>query len=282
MIVEENRRLAREVYQLRQRTEAFESSRWWRLHPRFAVRRMLARVPIPEISDGHVQGEEAEPVRHRADTMAEKFRRDVLLEGSFSQDWFTPHIPRWEKFLAPLEGRSARILEIGSFEGLSACFFLWRLPDARITCIDTFAGAPDYPAYGISTIDLERRFDANVSLVDASRVAKRAGDSRRILLDLVTDATESFDVIYVDGSHMALDVVVDAALSWQLLSENGLLIFDDYGGGAVDPDPLRHVKPAVDAFLELVSAHSTVLVRERQVVVRKRQPPSSALESAST
>ena len=39
---------------------------------------------------------------------------------------------------------------------------------------------------------------------------------------------ERFDLIYVDASHLALDVVVDASLSWQLLCGGGVVIFDDY------------------------------------------------------
>ena len=43
-LAEENRRLEKEVRRLRERVAAFESSRWWRLHPRRALRR--AREPV--------------------------------------------------------------------------------------------------------------------------------------------------------------------------------------------------------------------------------------------
>jgi hypothetical protein len=39
-VVRENEELAREVRELRARIDAFESSRWWRLHPRFALGRL--------------------------------------------------------------------------------------------------------------------------------------------------------------------------------------------------------------------------------------------------
>jgi O-methyltransferase len=41
----EHRRLLREVLELQIRVAAFESSRWWRLHPRFALGRLLGRSP---------------------------------------------------------------------------------------------------------------------------------------------------------------------------------------------------------------------------------------------
>jgi O-methyltransferase len=44
-VVRENDRLKKEVRRLRERVAAVESSRWWRLHPRFALRRLR---PEPE------------------------------------------------------------------------------------------------------------------------------------------------------------------------------------------------------------------------------------------
>jgi O-methyltransferase len=42
-IAQENQRLRKELSQLRGRIDALESSRWWRLHPRFAVQRLRDR-----------------------------------------------------------------------------------------------------------------------------------------------------------------------------------------------------------------------------------------------
>jgi len=42
-IVQENQRLQKELQQLRGRIHALESSRWWRLHPRFALQRLQRR-----------------------------------------------------------------------------------------------------------------------------------------------------------------------------------------------------------------------------------------------
>ena len=41
-VVAENRNLRKEVKTLRERVSALESSRWWQLHPRFLMRRLLA------------------------------------------------------------------------------------------------------------------------------------------------------------------------------------------------------------------------------------------------
>ena len=119
----------------------------------------------------------------------------------------------------------------------------------RLTCVDTFEGSPGLPSD--ARPGLEEAFDRNVELVDASRVRKLVGDSRRVLLDLADEASR-FDLVYVDGSHRGLDVLVDAALSWPLLEVGGVVVFDDYGWALLGDDPLLRPGPAIDAFVSLV------------------------------
>jgi hypothetical protein len=195
-----------------------------------------------------------------------RFREEIVETGDFRHDWFTNRIDSLEEVLRPLEGQAARVLEIGSFEGLSTCYFLWRLADARVTCVDTFAGTAGLPSAGRE--GLEAAFDRNVALVDASRVRKLRGDSRRIVLDLV-DEHQKFELVYVDGSHRGLDVLVDAALTWPLVEVGGVVVFDDYGWALLGDDPLLRPGPAIDAFVGLISDHGDVVFQDRQVALRK-------------
>lgn len=258
----ENQRLKNDVKELRARVAALESSHWWKLHPRLALARLLRQRPTPPAERSVRSGPLDE-----TDEIARRFRSEVIAQGSFSEDWFTVHIPYWEPVLRELEGRAARILELGSFEGLSACFVVWRLRDAQITCVDTFAGIPEYVAYGISA-DLEDAFDHNVALVDASRVRKLVGETHRVLPELV-DEQARFDLVYVDASHEALDVLADAALVWKLLKDGGVAIFDDYGPLPPEEDPLLYPTPAIDAFLGLVAGRHEIVDDRRQLIVRK-------------
>ncbi len=192
--------------------------------------------------------------------------REVLVPGDFTQDWFTIHVESLEPLMRELAGRGSRILEIGSFEGLSTCYFLWRLDDAHATCVDTFEGSAGLPSGGRD--GLEAAFDGNVALVDSTRVRKLVGDSRRVLLDLAGEQAR-FDFVYVDGSHRGLDVLVDGALSWPLLEPGGVMVFDDYRWALLGNDPLLRPGPAIDAFVGLVGEHGDVVSRDRQVVIRK-------------
>jgi predicted O-methyltransferase YrrM len=182
----------------------------------------------------------------------------VVSHGTFTRDWFTANIRNWHPLTDRLSGGNAQILEVGSFEGLSTCYLLWRLPRAELTCIDTFAGSPEHDSLELGD-SLEATFDANIALVDSTRVSKIVGDSKRALLDLLENE-RTFDFIYVDGSHAGLDVIVDAALSWRLLALGGVLVFDDYKWAKLGPDPLLRPGPAIDAFASLVkSKHELVL-----------------------
>ena len=166
----------------------------------------------------------------------------------------------------------------GPYEGMSACFLLWRLADATITCVDTFAGGiEDRGTEAVS--GLEERFDANVALVDASRVRKLVGESRRVLPDLIA-GDEAFDLVYVDGSHLGLDVLVDASLSWQVLEPGGALVFDDYNWAPLGDDALLRPGPAIDAFLEVVSGNYEPLFADRQVAIRKLASDQRAVAGA--
>lgn len=266
IVVLENRRLQSEVVLLSARLDAFERSRWWRSHPRFALRRLRSRF----VSTEHAERLDASRIPESptvVDSLIARFRVEVLSRGNFGYDT-TRNLPILEPFLRELEGRSSRILEIGSLEGLSASFFLWRLPNAHVTCVDTFAGSHEDVVFGLDVAGSEAVFDRNVSVVDATRVRKLVGDSRRVLLDLASEE-QRFDLVYIDGSHLALDVLVDASLSWQVLAPGGFVVFDDYEWKMLGTDPLSRPGPAIDAFLRLVEHDCEILHKQKYVIVRK-------------
>jgi predicted O-methyltransferase YrrM len=274
IVAAENRRLVREVKELRARVDALESSRWWRLHPRFILRRLRSPAGAPAEAVQPTRDRKA-AVPHDGELTA-RFQAEVVARGSFRSDMVSGNFAHWEPILDELEGKEASILEIGSFEGMSACYFLWRLPDAHVTCIDTFTGGPSFAALGSDLAGLEASFDRNVALVDASRVRKLVGTSTEHLPVLLRDG-KTYDLVFVDGSDLALDVLVDAALSWQLLRPDGHLIFDNYvWRSPLGEDPLFHPAPAVDAFVSLLGEHCEVSFAAQEVIVRRVGMPLPA------
>jgi len=262
----ENERLRDEVAVLGERLRALEQSRWHRLHPRRLWRRLVGSTRRAEA--GRSPRQEPERNVEATELLVARFVREVFDRGTFTHRWAVGDMPRWEPIFRGLEAREAKLLEIGSFEGLSTCYFLWRLPKARVTSIDTFAGSEEHRSPRVDTSSLEAVFDANVALVDRNRVRKLVGDSRRRLLDLAEE-NEGFDLIYVDGSHLGLDVLVDAALSWGLLVSGGVLVFDDYPWAKLGEDPLLRPGPAIDAFLTLLAGRYELVFADYQLALRK-------------
>jgi predicted O-methyltransferase YrrM len=160
---------------------------------------------------------------------------------------------------------NVHVLEIGSDEGRSAVWFLTNVvthPTARLTCIDPF-------------FRIERRlvFDHNIEVSEgSSRTSTIVGTSADVLPTL---PRQSFDIVYVDGSHRAADVLLDALESWQLLKPGGILLFDDYGWHPERPLSTRP-QLGIDLFLETFNGEYDLLLKEYQVAIRKQygcEPP---------
>ncbi|MGH7791972.1 MAG: class I SAM-dependent methyltransferase, partial [Thermodesulfobacteriota bacterium] len=141
------------------------------------------------------------------------------LEYSFTTDYVSCLTSIWEQHLAGFKGKdNIRFLEIGSFEGRSTIWFLENIlthPTSSITCVDNFSRQGGEP-----------RFDHNIKVSGFSnKVTKIKGRSEDVLRTLNEN---TFDIIYIDGNHYALNVLMDTVLSWLLLKPGGIIIFDDY------------------------------------------------------
>lgn len=178
---------------------------------------------------------------------------------TFTCDWFSHNIPIWNKYLSEFKDRYIEVLEIGCFEGKATCWFLENLI-GHITCIDSFEGEEFANKLGVSIDGLKDRFLENV---DSKRVTLFEGRSNVILRSMLSG---SFDLIYVDGSHYASDVLMDLYESLRLLHNGGILIADDYGWD-IDPCVERRPKAAIDFFLAAASV--TVLHLGYQAILKK-------------
>ena len=155
------------------------------------------------------------------------FERETA-QGKFSNTWFDGSIELWIDLLSSLKatGRALDLLEVGSWEGRSSAFLLSYLPTARLTAVDTWAGGIEHQERP-DLATLEQRFDHNVSAF-RDRLVKRKGFSSIVLAELAAQDRECFDFVFIDGSHFADDVMIDAVLGWQLLRKDGVMVFDDY------------------------------------------------------
>ncbi|MDA0239742.1 MAG: class I SAM-dependent methyltransferase [Proteobacteria bacterium] len=127
------------------------------------------------------------------------------------------------------------ILEIGSYMGASAITWakaLDKLYDGpgSLTCVDPWDGSGDagYQADVRGALESETAYNVfrhNISTCpDAVPVLVQRGTSRDILPNL---ETASFDIVYVDGSHLSADVQYDLQEGDRLLADDGILCGDD-------------------------------------------------------
>ena len=91
------------------------------------------------------------------------------------------------------------------------------------------------------------------------------------LCGLIKNNLNKFDIIYVDGSHYAKNVLEDCILSWNLLTIGGILICDDYlfygFKGGIDPQILP--KCAIDAFITTIKNQYIILEQNYQIFIQK-------------
>jgi O-methyltransferase len=238
-------RLAREVRDLKARLAAMESSRWWRLHPRFALRRLRAR------NDGETQiDQEPHAFPFDFDDADKELYRRV---GPYTMT--TP--PRIYALVQAVEYVVARgipgaIVECGVWRGgsmMAAALTLLRLgvTDRELYLYDTFAGMPppseaDTTRSGERAADLLAQEDENshiwaiASLSDVRAAVLSVGypeERIHFVEGLVEDmlpatAPEGIGLLRLDTDWYR-STKHELEQLYPRLAPGGVLIIDDYG-----------------------------------------------------
>lgn len=154
-----------------------------------------------------------------------------------------------DDLLSSLKGReNLNFLEIGCCEGQSTDWFIQNFlqtKNSTITCIDPFYQGCFYDEphpelrekiEGVTVYDLFRK---NILDCYPDKVKFHRGESKDVLPTLKKDY---YDFIYVDGNHKKENVRMDCELSWDLLKDGGLIMYDDYC-------LIGDVREAIDEFL---------------------------------
>jgi predicted O-methyltransferase YrrM len=201
-------------------------------------------------------------------------------EYKFTQNWFAQAEEVWPQ-LVPLLPDNPKALEIGSFEGRSMVWIAQNMlgESGSLTCIDTWEGSEEHKngeldgayerfKHNRVTVMAEKGWGetTNPWTKSISTIREKSFDA---LVGLADDNIRDFDFIYIDGSHTAPDVMVDACLAWNLLKPKGIMVFDDYLWGDAR-DVLHRPKLAVDSFTTLFAEQLEVIHTGYQMVIRKK------------
>jgi predicted O-methyltransferase YrrM len=206
---------------------------------------------------------------NRAGDEARDFAAHCEAQGfEFTTAWADNNIP----YVTPLlrsfaQGRGQiRYLEIGAYEGRNLAFMDWLLP-ARldVTVIDPWFDEALNPEEKYHAV--EPRFQRNVAKLNFDGLTTRKAFSTYELPKMLAEG-ETYDLIYIDGSHTAWAVGVDLAFCAALLNVGGMMVLDDYwhheseiGGPGV--------KQAVDRFHGVFRQYFDITAVYRQVALTK-------------
>jgi SAM-dependent methyltransferase len=177
----------------------------------------------------------------------------------YTVEWFESIRPVWDKLLPQLDARL--VLEVGSYEGASACYLIEVLggkAPLEMHCIDHWNGGMEHRTGAIDMTKVEQRFHRNTAIAVRNSLFPvdlhiHKGSSESCLGALLSrQPRPQFDFIYVDGSHQAADVLLDATMAFRLLRPGGIMVLDDYLWHETlsgNRDPLAVPKMAIDAFI---------------------------------
>jgi len=194
-----------------------------------------------------------------------------MSDYQYTKDWFSWSPGIWEQLIPHLPGRK-NFLEIGSFEGRSAVWTIENMVEdgGEIYCIDTWEGGAEHTPEDMEGTEL--RFHNNILTVREAfperKVSKLKGLSTQWIPSLICEKLK-FDFIYIDGSHLAKDVLTDACMAWPLLKPKGFMVFDDYAWKPQGFTLLQRPKVALDAFVNMFEDELTIAHSGYQLIVRK-------------
>jgi len=174
----------------------------------------------------------------------------------FIQDWTSVNFPNWFNFCSSFIGKeNIGYLEIGSYQGFSACWFL-----------DVILRHPTNYAYLIEKVVVPELND-NIKKIDFKGELKIINDlSENVLKNI----NQQFDIIYIDGDHTTPATLNNGNLCWPLLKENGVMIFDDYLW-TNNPDEMKRPKNGIDLFLKNIDKKYQLLHSGYQIIIKKEK-----------
>jgi Methyltransferase domain len=135
--------------------------------------------------------------------------------------------------------RPKLFIEVGSWKGMSSVFIGRAIKEAKLSCplicVDTWLGAEEhFKGMGVRENGYPRlyfQFAANIIINGLADVVVPFPQTSHIAADMFSSKSIKADLVYIDASHHYRDVIVDLNLYWDLITDDGCLIGDDYHWG---------------------------------------------------
>ena len=159
-----------------------------------------------------------------------RYQTENQYEYIFTNTWFINSEIKELLFNYVNKSTINKILEIGSYEGASACFFSDHLLDnqlSHITCVDPFS-------INDTTSPLN-----NTTKIHFYNNIRRSKNYNKVLVeemystDFYKKNDKTYNFIYIDGSHLLDNIITDFNNCLQIIEYNGIIWMDDYGAGEI-------------------------------------------------
>ena len=187
----------------------------------------------------------------------------LVKDKNFSTYWFLNNHNIIGSFLPLDQNETFNYLEIGSFEGLSSFFILSYWKNANVTCIDTWeTSKDDSQILDFNFEDVEKKFDKNLKDFSLRKIKSTSEMAFKQLKE-----RDSFDYIYIDGSHNGIDIFNDALASFKILNVGGIIIFDDINNIYNEIEMQPH--DAFEKFYTLYKKKIKILYLKNIAVIKK-------------
>jgi len=194
----------------------------------------------------------------KKDDLKSNFYNHTIFSDS---DWFSSGISIFNKFMQNDKNFVKNILEIGSYEGRSAIFFLNYFNTSKITCVDTWLGSHEHVR---KMEEIEKNFDNNLKLYENKLIKHKTTSDNFFLTNKLL-----FDLIYIDGLHAYDQVKSDLENAYKFLRPKGYLLIDDYLWKFY-PINKKNVINSANEFMQKYNNNLELIYISEQVLLKKK------------
>ena len=151
----------------------------------------------------------------------------------YTEKWFHENVALKTELHKHVDCKSTlNILEVGCFEGLSACYLsdnFLNSEGSMLHCVD-----PWFPSGSVEGITSKCITEMTPKMFQRN-VSKSNNPDRVKTYTMTSDEffktnTEMFDVIYIDGNHAEDYIKRDIENAFKFCKKGGVIWFDDFGG----------------------------------------------------
>ena len=173
--------------------------------------------------------------------------------------------PNWfkdvEKYFRHVPKERLRALQVGAYTGDATLWLLNNRDVERLHDVDTWAGSEEKAHESLDFKSVEDYYDS------------RTADIRVVKCKMTSDEffninEQTFNFIYIDGDHTALQTALDGLNAFKWLETGGVMAFDDYLWN-YNGNPYLEPKRGVDAFLEVCKGQYVLIESGYQVWIQK-------------